>query len=404
MALRIGLVHWAFPPVTGGVEMHLRTIGPELVRQGAEVALLVGSMEGQPTTETVEGMTVERRDGMVPERLDEARAANSDIYASSRHMFEAFLDRHTVDVVHAHNLHLDFFDLSRALVDVCKDRGIPTCLVIHNPVFIDRSEAVTRRIVTEIDWDRLVPVSDYIRETMRQQMLGIPDDVWTVIKHGIDTDKFHPVTPRRKAELKERYGFEGRSVILHTARFLPWKGILPAIKAMPLIVDAVPDALLVMPGRGERIYKDDQELADYDEAIDRTIETHALGNYVHIAPYERDDIPHLTALSDVVIYTTIGHEPFGLVPVEGMASGVPVVVTRSGGMVESVVDGETGFIIPRDEEQLPQALAEHVIQLLLQPDLRGEMGARGRQRVEIHFDKRRMARDLLRLSEELIRQ
>lgn len=111
--------------MTGGVEMHLLTICPEMVRQGAEVSVLCGSLAGEPDAEEVEGVTVERRDGMVPQRIAEAREAGRDVYEDPKRMFGEFLDDHGIDVVQGHNLHLDFFDLSRALADACDERDVP---------------------------------------------------------------------------------------------------------------------------------------------------------------------------------------------------------------------------------------------------------------------------------------
>jgi glycosyltransferase involved in cell wall biosynthesis len=398
----MGVVHWAFPPVTGGVEMHLLTVCPEMVRQGAKVAVLCGSLDGEPSTEEVQGVTIERRDGMVVDRIEQARQAGEDIYGRSRRMFETFLDNHSIDVVQAHNLHLDFLELSSALRDVCAERNVPCILVIHNDVFIDRSEERTRQIVKEVDWDRLVPISHYIQETMTAELPNIASDRWTVIMHGIDIETFRPVSEEEKRPLRRAYDFGERPIVLHPGRFLPWKGILPAIKSMPRVIEHVPDALMVMTGRGERIYKDRDELAIYDATIDHYIRENDLQQHVHIGTYGHDDIPRLNGLSDVVIYTTIGEEPFGLVPVEGMACGVPVVVTNSGGLTESVVDGETGFVISKDEEKLPPELANRVVQLLSNPALAEKMGIRGRQRAEEAFDKARMARDFIQLSRSLL--
>jgi len=383
--------------------MHLLTICPEMVRQGAEVSVLCGSVSGEPSSDKVEGVRIERRDGMVPARIEEMEQdGDVDVYEASLELFSDFLDGHDVDVVQAHNLHLDFFDLSKALEDACRDRGVPTYLMLHNDIFIDRPEETMERIVREIGWDKLVPISETIRESMQERLPEIPDRRWTVIMHGIDIETFRPVDEKRLADLKASYGFEGRRVILHPGRFLPWKGILPAIKSMPQVVEEVPDALMVMTGRAQRIYKDKDELAMYDAEIDRFIHEEDLEDHVYIGTYDHEDIPRLTALSDVVIYTTIGVEPFGLVPVEGMASGVPVVVTDSGGLTESVVDGETGFVIPKDEEKLPGALAERLIELLRDEELAEELGWRGRERAEEAFDKARMARDLIELSEGLV--
>ncbi len=400
--MTIGVVHWAFPPVTGGVEMHLLTVAPEMVRQGAQVSLLCGSVAGEPSVEEVEGVKVLRREGMRTEHIAQALEAGADVYQNSKAMFDAFLDDGDIGVVQAHNLHLDFPDLSRALEDACREREVPYYLVIHNDIFLDRSEERTKRIVKEIEWHRLVAISRFIQESMAGELPTIPADRWTVIMHGIDTEKFRPKAEAEREALKGEYGLQGRRVILHPARFLPWKGIVPALKAMPRVIERVPDAMMVMTGRAQRIYEDRDELAMYDAEIDRTIREHGLEEHVHIGTYDHDDIPRLTALSDVVIYTTVGEEPFGLVPVEAMACAVPVVVTDSGGLTESVVDGETGFVITKDEDRVPKELADRVVALLEDDELAADFGRRGRERAEEAFDKARMARDFIDLSMDLL--
>lgn len=407
MTLRLGIVHWAFPPVIGGVEMHLLTVAPEMVRQGAQVYILCGSIEKQPGVEEVEGVHVERVNEMNPDYAEELRAKGQDLYPIYRKLFERFLEQYDLEAVQAHNLHYDFFNLSRALKDAalkdaCQTKGIPCYLIVHNDVFIDRSWETTRRIVGEIDWDKLVAISHYLKETLNETVPQVSAEKWTVIMHGIDLDKFHPLSPEEQDEWKRRYGFAGKKVILHPGRFLPWKGILPAIKAMPLIRAKFPQAVMVFTGRKQRLYKEKQVLVDYDRQIDDFIEQHDLDSNVHIGDYDHDDIPRLASICEVVIYTTIGDEPFGLVPVEGMACAAPAIVTRSGGLVESVVDGETGYIIDKDEEQIPEQLAQRILELLSNPGLAKEMGAKGRSRAEEKFDKSRMAQDFIQLSETLI--
>ncbi len=103
------------------------------------------------------------------------------------------------------------------------------------------------------------------------------------------------------------------------------------------------------------------------------------------------ELPQAYAMSDIVLYPTSGEEPFGLVPLESMASGKPVIVTRSGGLIESVVDGVTGFLIPKGEDRL---LANRLMTLLKNPDLARKMGAAGRRHVEKHFSRGRMATEV----------
>ncbi len=370
-----------------------------MVRQGAEVHVLCGSCEGTPSIEVVEGVNVIRVDEMVPSIIE----GFENIYDTSKQMFDKFLDDQGINLVQAHNLHMDFYDLSRALKDACAERGIPCYLVLHNDVFKDRSMDIMWQIIEKISWDRLVTISKYMKNSLGSKKPNIPSDKWTVIMHGINLDLFTPRTKEEKEKLKKKYGFEGREVILNNARFLPRKGILSAIKSMPIVIKKFPRALMVLTGRKKRIFKDMDELARYDLEIDKFIQDNNLGENIHISDYTHHDIPKIVSLCDILIYTTIGNEPFGLGPVEGMACGNPVIVTRSGGMVESVVHSKTGFLINRNEDRLPVELADRILELLSNQSLAKEFGENGRKRVEEMFDKKRMAKEFIQLSEELIR-
>ena len=169
------------------------------------------------------------------------------------------------------------------------------------------------------------------------------------------------------------------------------------------MIQSFPDTLLVLTGRIKPIFKEQEEIKNYNLLVDQTVQDLKLEQHVHIGKYGFSDIPKLTAISDLVIYTTIGDEPFGLCPVEAMACSVPAVITRSGGLVESIVDGETGFIIEKKEETIPAQLAEKTITLFSNPDLAKKLGQAGRARAVKFFDKKRMAKDFMELSKQLIR-
>lgn len=397
--MNIGVVHWSYLPVIGGVETHLATICPEMAKLGTEVHLLTARRKGVPDQEE-NLVKVTRSDLLDTALLESMRERDQDISDYARPVFRDFLARNRIDVVHAHNLHMDYFPLSKTLVDVCRDKGSPCVLILHNDVFIDRDEAEMTRILTEVDWDRLVAISNFVKGSVRRRVPAIPEEKFQVILHGIDTDSFFPASRVEKAELKRQYGFGDNRVVLHTARFLRWKGIVPAIQSLPAIIDRFPDVKMVLTGKKERVSKED--LTKYEQEIDRIIAELGLEKNVYIGMYSYSDIPRLTRLADVVIYTTIGDEPFGLVPVEAMASGVPAIVTRSGGLVEGVVDGETGFIIDKDEQNIPLQLAASIVELFSHEELAREMGLVGRRRAVEVFDKKRMAADLIHLSASLV--
>ncbi|MDP6127537.1 MAG: glycosyltransferase family 4 protein [Dehalococcoidales bacterium] len=397
--MNIGVVHWAYPPMIGGVETHLATIYPEIARMGMDVYLLTARQKGVPDREKI-FVDITRSDILSPAFLETMKKEGRDISDYVKPILKDFLTSNKIDIIHAHNLHMDYLPLSKALVEVCHELEIPCVVVLHNDIFIDRETDEMIGILTEVDWDRIVVISEFIKSSVGKRIPAIPEEKFQVIMHGIDTDSFSPASREKKMELRQHYGFGDNRIILHTARFLQWKGIVPAIKSLPSIIDQFSDAKMVFTGRQERVSKID--LAEYEREIDRTIAELKLENNIVIGSYSYSDIPKLTQLADVVIYTTIGNEPFGLVPIEAMASGVPAIVTGSGGLLEGVIDGQTGFIIDRDEQNIPGQLAASIAKLFSNPELAREMGLAGRKRAVEVFDKKRMAADFISMSDSLL--
>ncbi len=99
------------------------------------------------------------------------------------------------------------------------------------------------------------------------------------------------------------------------------------------------------------------------------------------------DMPGLLRSADLVLCTPV-YEPFGIVPLEAMACGVPVVATDVGGHRDSVADGVTGRLV---EPQSPEAVADAVRALLADEPLRRAYGRAGRDRVLKHYTWRRVA-------------
>jgi glycosyltransferase involved in cell wall biosynthesis len=121
--------------------------------------------------------------------------------------------------------------------------------------------------------------------------------------------------------------------------------------------------------------------------------------YVRFAGFRRD-IQRLLAGSDVMVLPS-HWEGFGLVLLEAMEAGIPVVATRVGAIPEVVAEGETGLIVPPRD---PDALAAAMARLLGNPDTARKMGAAGRRRLETVFTMERAVRAHEDLYEELLRE
>jgi glycosyltransferase involved in cell wall biosynthesis len=290
-------------------------------------------------------------------------------------------------VVHGHNFHHFVPEHALALTDLWA-AGTPNLLTVHEVW----SEFICEDLLQRAKWDFVITFCDHVTDGISGQAPHL-DNIRKVFP-GIDVELFAPGNKNRK--WADKLGLDDRPVIIHPARMLPWKGVIYSVRAMEIIRKEFPDALLIVTDT-EDIVDWIRELKGYKRVIHQAIRDLGLKNNVLTQPFPYVELPWVYNFCDVVIYPTIGEEPFGLVPVEGMACGKPVVVTRSGGMVESVVHGETGFII---EKRDPEALADRIIRLLKDRELASRLGRQGRRRAVEVFSRDRMARDTVTLYEQ----
>jgi glycosyltransferase involved in cell wall biosynthesis len=106
--------------------------------------------------------------------------------------------------------------------------------------------------------------------------------------------------------------------------------------------------------------------------------------------FSQEQLPDLYRRCDISLVPSIWMEPFGITALESMASGLPVIASRIGGLETSVVDGETGFLIQPDDSD---ALAEKLALLLDDPQLRRKLGSAGRKRAEEVFNWDTLVKD-----------
>jgi glycosyltransferase involved in cell wall biosynthesis len=388
--LKVCVTHYAYYPTTGGVESHLIDLCTELVRQGHEVHALVGSLKGSPAEQTIDGVQIHRDPMLDIEYARERKLVAGydpdrpwpDLQRSTREFFEDFIDTHEIDVVHAHNFHHFLPEYGLALTEL-HDQGLATVLTLHEMW----GEFICEHLLEETRWDSIIPVGEHVR----QDLVRMAPNVGHVRKilHGINIQMFNPGV--RERGLRDELGLTDRTVILHPARMLPWKGVHLSVEAMRTVVEEFPNAVLIVTDT-DQIIDWIRELGEYKQQILQSIKEFGLSRNVLPHSFDFFDLPRAYALADIVIYPTCGEEPFGLVPLEAMACAKPVVVSRSGGLVESVVHAKTGYIIDKDNSD---QLADRLIQLLGDQGLRESMGRAGRRHVEAHFSRERMVSEVV---------
>jgi glycosyltransferase involved in cell wall biosynthesis len=384
-------MHWGFPPTIGGVETHLTILLPELVAQGQQVLLLTGSFRGAPVQSQYRGIDVYRTplldlNWLVKRGLD---GLDADI----ERLLSEQIDTFAPDLVHTHNMHYFSEPHIRILEGICNTKNIPLVLTAHN-VWDDM---LFLRLTREIDWTHIIAVSHYIR--MELHGIGIDDRRTTTIHHGINIARF---SRSRKAThvLRTYPQLKNKKIVFHPARMGMAKGCDVTIKAMRLVVDRIPNAMLILAGSKNIIdwsvtqEKDIAYLIDLIRALDLT-------DHVLIDVFPIDAMPDMYSVSDVVVYPSSVPEPFGLAMLESFAARRPIIVTDMGGMPEVVQNEISGYIVHNREYQ---ALSDRIILLLENDHLRRRIGENGRRIVEQHYNRFIMTRAHLRLYSHVLKE
>jgi D-inositol-3-phosphate glycosyltransferase len=361
----------------GGQNVHVAELARAIARRGHPV--VVYTRRDDPdlprSVRFDDGVEVEHVDAGPPVPLPK------DELLPTMDSFARYLERawrrDRPDLVHAH-----FWMSGLASLEAARILHVPVVHTFHALGVVkrrhqgDKDTSPPERIVVE---ERLVREVDHVVATSTDEvfeLVRMGGDAYrtTVVPCGVDLSLFRPdgpVDPRRA----------GLGRVAVVSRMVERKGIGNVIAAMP----AVPSAELIVAGGPPR-----RDLARDPEGarLLRLRRRLGLEDRVDIrGRIEREEVPALMRSADVVVCAP-WYEPFGMVAVEAMACGVPVVSSAVGGLIDSVVDGRTGrHVPPRD----PEAIAAAVRQLLAEPDMRAELGRTGARRARARYGWDRVA-------------
>lgn len=227
----------------------------------------------------------------------------------------------------------------------------------------------------------LATCSDEVFELVR---MGVPRVRMSVVPCGVDIDEFSPEGPAAPRRAKHR--------LLAVGRLVQRKGFDLAVSALR----GLPGTELVIAGGA-----DQKQLADDREACRLIQHAKRLGVADRVrllGRVARADMPALLRSADVVVCSP-WYEPFGIVPLEAMACGVPVVATAVGGLTDTIVDGITGLHVPPRQ---PTALRKAIRALLADETCRAAVGAAGRDRACSRYSWSRITGEVLRVYEQTL--
>jgi len=296
-------------------------------------------------------------------------------------------DAVAADLVHTHTWYVGFGGM---LVQAIHD--LPLVVTLHSmeplrPWKADQLgtgyavSAWAERLAVERA-ERVIAVSAQMREDILVHFRLEPDRV-VVIHNGVDAEAFRRTEQR---EALARHGVR-EPYVLFVGRISEQKGIFPLLEAARTLPD---DVSLVLCASSP----DTPELAArLEAAVAGRSRVRWINAMLPVA-----EVVQLYSHASVFVCPSI-YEPFGLINLEAMACGTPVVASRVGGIPEVVVDGETGWLVPPGD---PTALAEALRVALADPARARRMGEAGRRRVEAHFSWDRIAERTLAVYRDAI--
>ena len=269
-----------------------------------------------------------------------------------------FLRKKHIDLVHINNACGYDHDLMLAawllrIPCVVHERGIQPSLPPATRFFSNRI-------------DKIITISDAVNENLTHK--GINKNKLIRIDDGIDPARLAQETPVE--QLRQKWGLaEDAPVVGIVGNIKPWKGQETVVRALIHVKDSFPGLRCFFIGSVSDIA--------YKKGIDEIVDEFCLQDIVLFTGYQKRP-SDLIALFNVFIHASIDPEPFGIVLLEAMGKGKPVIATNIGGPREILIDGETGFLTQPGDDK---GLAERILFLLKNKEAQLEMGLRARARV-----------------------
>jgi glycosyltransferase involved in cell wall biosynthesis len=225
--------------------------------------------------------------------------------------------------------------------------------------------------------------SRYLAETYVRRYPSVQTEVVT---NGVDTQIYRPRWEQvsEVAALKQKLGIAAdRKLVLFVGRISPEKGPLDLVRAFEMLRTRRPDTLLLLVGEYRTTGKPGDRRADYGRQVVDACQR--LGaDCIMTGVVEPGEVQRYYPLGDLLVVPSEFEEPFGMVAIEGMAAGVPVLAARRGGLPEFVLPGQTGYRI--DDTKNASALASQIDAILSSPDEMQRIAVSARAYVETHHD------------------
>lgn len=342
--MRILMLSWEYPPhVVGGLGKHVGDLSPALARRGVAVHVVTPWAGATETQEQAPGLWVHRlaapiEGGYGSSFYDQALATNAALSAALPEFIERF---GPFDLIHTHDW------LTAPCARDLKHRyKLPLIATIHaTERGRGRGQLPNEQAhrINALEWEltyeawRVICCTRYMANEI-QAYFATPPDKIDVIPNGVDPAQFDALNGLDLSAFRARYALPEEKIVFYVGRIVAEKGVDVLIQAVPRVLEGYPQAKFVIAGQGPELGR-----------LQALAQAMGVAHKVLFTGYISDDERNrLFKVADCAVFPSL-YEPFGIVALEAMAAGVPVVVSEVGGLAEVVQHAETGITIyPND--------------------------------------------------------
>ena len=389
--MRVLMLSWEYPPhVVGGLGKHVMDIIPALGRQDVEVHLVTPRFRGGETRER-SGSTVVHRITLPEACCGSYAAIESANQVLRQACDEIIRDAGPFDLLHNHDWLTSF-----AARELKSRHKLPMVATIHAT---ERgrghghlaSEAA--QLINDAEWWltydawRVICCANYMADQV-SDYFGKPADSIDVIPNGVDPSPFRALEGLDLTEFRSGHALSEEKIVFHVGRMVNEKGVEILIRSVPQVLVQVPQARFVIAGKGPEL-----------EHLRGVVQQLGLAHKVDMLGFVSDaDRDRLYKVADCAVFPSL-YEPFGIVALEAMAAGTPVVVSKVGGLCEVVQHAETGITVyPNNVD----SCAWGIIQTLQHPDWARQRARNAMRQIETIYSWDTIAKQTRAVYERVI--
>ena len=378
--MRILMLSWEYPPrIVGGLGRVVHDLSHRLIKDGHDVTVVTYKDGNAPYFENDSGVKVYRVDNFMIQPnnfIDWIMQLNFNLIAKTG---EIIASEGSFDVIHAHD-----WLVAYAAKTLKTSFNIPLVSTIH-ATEAGRNGGIReeqQKYINDTEWmltyesSEVIVNSNYMKSEL-QRLFGLPFEKINVIPNGVSPSNF--TVNERDYDFRRQYAMDNEKIILFMGRLVYEKGVQHLIGAMPKILNNYHDAKLIIAGKGGMLGE-----------LQAEVNSLGLNNKVyftgHLTPKQ---VQKMYKCADVAVFPST-YEPFGIVAIESMLSGVPTVVTDIGGLNEIVEHGVTGM---KSYAGNSNSLADSILALLFDHKLCDTVVKNAKQKVKATYNWTKIAQD-----------